>query len=139
YSTDEYLKQVEPDDLLKYGLIPEFVGRLPVLTTLKSLSEEAMMSILTEPKNALVKQYQKLMKYEGVDLEFEPDALRAVVKKAIKRGTGARALRSILENIMTDIMYELPSKANVTKCAITEETITKGAEPMYVIEERKSA
>jgi ATP-dependent Clp protease ATP-binding subunit ClpX len=139
FSPDEYLTQVEPDDLLKYGLIPEFVGRLPVLTTLKSLSEEAMMNILTEPKNALVKQYKKLMKYEGVELEFEPEALRAVVKKAIKRGTGARALRSILENIMTDIMYELPSKSNITKCIITEDTILSGKEPIYVIEERKSA
>ncbi len=139
FSHDEYLSQVEPDDLLKYGLIPEFVGRLPVLTTLMSLSEEAMMNILTEPKNALVKQYKKLMKYEGVDLEFETGALRAVVMKAIKRGTGARALRSILENIMTDIMYELPSKTNVTKCIITEETITSGKEPIFVIEERKSA
>ncbi len=139
YNTDEYLKQVEPDDLLKYGLIPEFIGRLPVISTLHSLSEDALMNILVEPKNALVKQFQKLFKYEGVELEFEEEALRAIVQKAMSRGTGARALRAVIEETMVDIMYNLPSRPNITKCVITKDTIVKKKEPMYLYEERKSA
>ena len=139
YNTDEYLKQVEPDDLLKYGLIPEFIGRLPVISTLHSLSEDALMNILVEPKNALVKQFQKLFKYEGVALEFEEGALRAIVQKAMARGTGARALRAVIEETMVDIMYYLPSRPNITKCIITKDTIGKKKEPMYLFEERKSA
>jgi ATP-dependent Clp protease ATP-binding subunit ClpX len=138
-AADEFLRLVEPDDLLKFGLIPEFIGRLPVISTLHSLSEDALMNILTEPRNAIVKQFKKLFKYEGVDLEFEDSALREIVKKAIVRGTGARALRSVVEGIMLDIMYELPSKSNVTKCVVTKETVDKKKEPIYVLEERKSA
>jgi ATP-dependent Clp protease ATP-binding subunit ClpX len=136
---DAYLQLAEPDDLLKFGLIPEFIGRLPVLTTLHSLDEKALMNILTEPRNAIVKQFKKLFKYEGVELDFEEAALHQIVTKAIARGTGARALRSVVEDIMRDIMYELPSKSNVTKCVITKETVEKKKEPIYVLEERKSA
>jgi ATP-dependent Clp protease ATP-binding subunit ClpX len=139
YSVDEYLKQVEPDDLLKFGLIPEFVGRLPVIASLHSLSESALMNIMTEPKNALVKQFKKLFKLESVDLEFEEDALRAVVQKAMLRGTGARALRAVLEEVMLDIMYHLPSRPNITKCLITRDTIVERREPTFLYEERKSA
>jgi ATP-dependent Clp protease ATP-binding subunit ClpX len=131
---DELMAQVEPDDLIRYGLIPEFTGRLPVTAVLNSLNEDALLSILTEPKNAIVKQYKKLFRMEGVDLEFEDDALQAVVKKAITKGTGARALRSILEEIMIDIMYKLPSKENVTKCVVTKEVIAKRDQPVYISE-----
>ncbi|MFH0990266.1 MAG: ATP-dependent Clp protease ATP-binding subunit ClpX [bacterium] len=136
---DVYLEQVEPDDLLKYGLIPEFIGRLPVITSLHSLNESALLNIMTEPRNALVKQFKKLFMMEGVDLEFEPAALKSVVERAMMRGTGARALRSIIEDIMLDIMYQLPSRQNVSKCIITKETIIKSKEPIYLYEERKSA
>ncbi|HTR80354.1 MAG TPA: ATP-dependent Clp protease ATP-binding subunit ClpX [Bacteroidota bacterium] len=139
YNTDEYLKQVEPDDLLKYGLIPEFIGRLPVISSLHSLSEDALLNILVAPKNALVKQFQKLFRFEGVELEFEEGALRAIVQKAMARGTGARALRAVIEETMVDIMYLLPSRPNITKCIITKESILKKKEPMYLYEERKSA
>jgi ATP-dependent Clp protease ATP-binding subunit ClpX len=138
-SNDVYLQQAEPDDLLKFGLIPEFIGRLPVLTTLHSLDEGALLNILTEPRNAIVKQFKKLFKYEGVELDFEETALKQIVQRAMARGTGARALRSVVEDIMRDIMYELPSKSNVTKCIITKETVDKKKEPIYVLEERKSA
>ncbi len=138
-SRDKMLQHIEPDDLLKFGLIPEFVGRLPVTATLDSLDEVALLNILTEPKNALVKQYQKLMAIEGVELEFEEGALKAVVERAMERGTGARALRSIIENIMLDIMYQLPSRRNVSKCIITKDAILKQKEPIYLYEERKSA
>ena len=136
---DDYLERVEPDDLLKYGLIPEFVGRLPVVATLHSLSDSALFNILTEPKNAISKQYKKLFMMEGVELEIEEGALKAVVEKAIERGTGARALRSIIEEVMLDIMYHLPSRQNVSKCIITRDTIQKSKEPIYLYEERKSA
>ncbi|HWP83481.1 MAG TPA: ATP-dependent Clp protease ATP-binding subunit ClpX [Bacteroidota bacterium] len=136
---DEYLSRVEPDDLLKFGLIPEFVGRLPVIATLHSLNEEALLNILTEPRNAIVKQYKKLFLMEGVELEFEEAALKAVVEKALERGTGARALRSIIEEVMLDIMFQLPSRQNVSKCIITRDTILKSKEPIYLYEERKSA
>jgi ATP-dependent Clp protease ATP-binding subunit ClpX len=138
-SSDIYLQQAEPDDLLKFGLIPEFIGRLPVLTTLHSLDETALLNILTEPRNAIVKQFKKLFKYEGVELDFESAALKQIVQKAMARGTGARALRSVVEDIMRDIMYELPSRTNVTKCIITKETVEKKKEPIFVLEERKSA
>jgi ATP-dependent Clp protease ATP-binding subunit ClpX len=134
----ELLPKVEPDDLLKFGLIPEFVGRLPVVATLEPLDEAALMNILTQPKNALVKQYQKLFAMEGVELEIEPAALQTIVDKAMARGTGARALRSIIENVMLDIMFHLPSRRNVSKCIVTKETITKGKEPIYLYEERKA-
>jgi ATP-dependent Clp protease ATP-binding subunit ClpX len=138
-SSDTYLSQVEPDDLLKYGLIPEFVGRLPVVATLHSLNETALLNILTEPRNALGKQYKKLFMMEGVELEFESAALSAVVTKAVERGGGARALRAIVEEVMLDIMYQLPSRQNVSKCIITKDTIVKSKEPIYLYEERKSA
>jgi len=134
---DEIMNQVEPDDLIKFGLIPEFTGRLPVMAVLNSLSEEALLSILTEPKNAIVKQYKKLFRMEGAELEFEEQALKEVVKKAVKKGTGARALRSILEEIMLDIMYKLPSKENITKCIITADVINKKDKPVYVTEQNK--
>ncbi len=138
-TSDEYLSKVEPDDLLKYGLIPEFIGRLPVTATLHSLDEKALFNILTEPRNALVKQYKKLFMMEGVELEFEESALHSVVSKAMERGTGARALRSIIEEVMLDIMYHLPSRQNVSKCIITKDAILKSKEPIYLYEERKSA
>ncbi|MEK6649530.1 MAG: ATP-dependent Clp protease ATP-binding subunit ClpX [Bacteroidota bacterium] len=133
------LPQVEPDDLLKFGLIPEFVGRLPVVATLEPLDEVALMNILSRPKNALVKQYQKLFAMEGVELEIEEPALQAIVDKAMARGTGARALRSIIENVMLDIMFHLPTRRNISKCILSKDTILKGKEPVYLYEERKSA
>jgi ATP-dependent Clp protease ATP-binding subunit ClpX len=136
---DHYFSRVEPDDLLKYGLIPEFVGRLPVTATLHSLNETALLNILTEPRNALVKQYKKLFLMEGVELEIEEAALKAVVDKAMERGTGARALRSIIEEVMLDIMFHLPGRQNVSKCIITKDTLLKTKEPVYLYEERKSA
>ena len=127
------LNQVRTEDLLKFGLIPEFIGRLPVIVTLDELSEDALVRIITEPKNALLKQDQKLFKIDGVELEIEPEAVRAVAKKTLERKTGARGLRSILEGIMTDIMYEIPSRDDVKKCIITKETITEGAQPTLVL------
>lgn len=129
---DEILSQVEPDDLIKFGIIPELVGRLPIVTTLNNLDRKALLSILTEPKNAILKQYKKLLRMEGVELEFDKDALDAVADIAIERGTGARALRSILENTMVDIMYKIPSKENVHTCIITKEVITEKKEPVYL-------
>jgi len=131
----EILRELEPEDLIKYGLIPEFVGRLPIEATLEELDEEALMLILTEPKNALVKQYQKLLKLEGVDLEIREDALRAVAKKAMDRKTGARGLRSILETALLDTMYELPSMEGVKKVIVDATVITEGARPLYIYEE----
>jgi ATP-dependent Clp protease ATP-binding subunit ClpX len=131
----EILRELEPEDLIKYGLIPEFVGRLPIVATLEELDEEALVSILTEPKNALVKQYQKLLKLEGVDLEIREDALRAVAKKAMDRKTGARGLRSILETALLDTMYELPSMEGVKKVIADASVITEGARPLYIYEE----
>ncbi|MBI5464041.1 MAG: ATP-dependent Clp protease ATP-binding subunit ClpX [Ignavibacteriales bacterium] len=136
---DKIFSQVEPDDLLKYGLIPEFIGRLPVAATLEPLDETALLNILTQPRNAIVKQYQKLLAMEGVELEFEDVALKAVVERAMERGTGARALRSIIESVMLDVMYQLPSRRNISKCIITKDTILKSKEPIYLYEERKSA
>jgi ATP-dependent Clp protease ATP-binding subunit ClpX len=131
----EILRELEPEDLIKYGLIPEFVGRLPIVATLDELDEDALVSILTEPKNALVKQYQKLLKLEGVDLEIREDALRAVAKKAMDRKTGARGLRSILENALLETMYELPSMEGVKKVIADASVITEGARPLYIYEE----
>jgi ATP-dependent Clp protease ATP-binding subunit ClpX len=139
YSTDEYLTLVQPEDLLKYGLIPEFIGRLPVIATLSSLNEDALLNILTEPKNAIVKQYKKLFEMEGVALEFDEASLKAVVQRAMERGTGARALRSIIEEVMLDIMYHLPTKPNLAKCTITKETILKSKEPLYLYEEKRAS
>ena len=123
-------RQVTPQDLMKFGLVPELVGRLPVITTLDDLDEEALIRILTEPKNALVKQYQKLFELDGVKLRFESDALRAVAAKAIERKTGARGLRNVLEGIMLDIMYELPTMKDVQDCVITRGVIENGEKPL---------
>ena len=131
----EIFQEMLPQDLLKYGLIPEFIGRLPIIATLKDLDKEALIKIATEPKNALVKQYQKLLEMDDVELEFKRDALEAIVDKAIERKTGARGLRSIIEEIMRDIMFEIPSKTNIVKCIITKETVVNGTEPEVVINE----
>ncbi len=136
---EDLLKLVEPDDLVKYGLIPELVGRLPMIAPLDSLDEKALRSILREPKNAIIKQFKKLFLMEGVELEFEEKAIDAIVKKAKERNTGARALRSIVESTLIDIMYELPAKDNIDKCLITEETVLKGKKPVYIESDRKSA
>ncbi len=125
---------VEPDDLLRYGLIPELVGRLPVMVSLESLDEEALIRILLEPKNALTKQYKKLFELEQVGLTFDPEALKAVAQRTIKRGTGARGLRAILEETMTEIMFELPSRDDVREVVITKECITEGRAPLVVTE-----
>lgn len=129
----ELLGKLEPEDLLKYGLIPEFVGRLPVFATLEDLDESALISILTEPKNALVKQYQRLFDMEGVKLEFNDEALSAIAKKAIERKTGARGLRSIMENMLMDTMYEIPDKEGVEKVVVSKETVDDGKPPVYVL------
>jgi ATP-dependent Clp protease ATP-binding subunit ClpX len=126
------LAQVEPEDLIKFGLIPEFIGRLPVVATLEELDEKALVEILTKPKNALVKQYGKLFEYDDIGLEFEDDALEAIAKEAIKRNTGARGLRAILEQAMLEVMYELPAKTGVKKCIVTKNTILKGERPVIV-------
>ena len=131
----EVLRGLEPEDLIRYGLIPEFVGRLPIVATLDELDESALISILTEPKNALVKQYHKLLKIEGVDLEIRDDALSAVSTKAMERKTGARGLRSILENALLDTMYELPSMDGVKKVIVDASVIKDGTRPLYIYEE----
>ena len=122
-----------PQDLLKFGLIPEFVGRLPIVTTLKELDREALIKIMVEPKNSLVKQYKKLFKYDNVELEFDDEALNAVVDKAIERKTGARGLRAIIEDIMRDIMFEIPSNPKIEKCIITRATVENGEAPKLII------
>ena len=134
----EIFKELLPQDLLKFGLIPEFIGRLPIVATLKDLDRNALIEILVEPKNSLVKQYQKLFEIDGVELVFEQEALGAIVDRAIERKTGARGLRSIIEEIMRDIMFEIPSNPNIEKCIIKKETITENKEPEIIInEERK--
>ena len=136
----EILKDIQPEDLLKYGLIPEFVGRLPVIATLDELSEEALVDILVKPKNALVKQYNKIFEFENVKLKFRQDALWAVAKEAINRKSGARALRAILEDAMLDIMYDIPSQENIKECIIGEEVILKREKPLILYESKtKSA
>jgi len=129
---DNLLNRLIPEDLLKYGLIPEFIGRVPVIVTLDALDKEALIRILTEPKNALVKQYQKLMGMDNVELEFTPESLDAIAEEALKRNTGARGLRSIVEKVMMDVMYEVPSNNNIIKVIITKECITENAEPTIV-------
>lgn len=138
-SKDDLVKLIQPEDLLKYGLIPELIGRLPVIAPLHSLSDEALKKILTQPKNAITKQFKKLFMMEGVELEFEKGALDSIVKIAIERKTGARALRSIVENVLLDVMYELPNMNNVEKCLITKKTVLNGDKPVYVESDRKSA
>lgn len=125
----EVLQNVEPEDLLKFGLIPEFIGRLPVIVALHPLKEEALIRILSEPKNALIRQYQKLLGMDNVELVFEEKAVRAIAKKAIERNTGARGLRAIIEKIMTKVMYEIPGMKDVVRCTVTEDTVLKGEPP----------
>ncbi|MDA7965477.1 ATP-dependent Clp protease ATP-binding subunit ClpX [Ruegeria sp.] len=131
----EIFKDLEPEDLLKFGLIPEFVGRLPVLATLEDLDEDALVTILTKPKNALVKQYQRLFELEDAELAFTDDALKAIAKKAIERKTGARGLRSILEDILLDTMFELPGLKNVTEVVVNEEAVTSDSQPLVIYAE----
>jgi ATP-dependent Clp protease ATP-binding subunit ClpX len=133
------LVTVEPEDLIRYGLIPEFVGRLPVLAVLEELDEKALISILKEPKNALVKQFAKLFQMEGCVLEFREDALNAIAKKARDRKTGARGLRTILENILLDVMYDLPSMQNVSKVVVDESVVKGEAKPFVVYENADAA
>ncbi|KAF0141493.1 MAG: ATP-dependent Clp protease ATP-binding subunit ClpX [Ignavibacteriales bacterium] len=136
---DNLIQKSQPEDLVKYGLIPELVGRLPIIAPLSNLNAKAMKNILTEPKNALVKQYKKLFSLEGVDLEFDNLALEEIVKRAIERKTGARALRSIVEAILLEIMYELPTMENVDKCLITRDVVAKNEKPVYIESDRKTA
>ena len=136
-SLGELLKSLQPEDLLKFGLIPEFVGRLPVMVTLEELDKDALVRILTEPKNALVKQYKELFHMDDVELEFEDAALELIAKKAIERKTGARGLRSIIEESMLDIMYEMPNRDDMEKCIITKETIENKGDPTLVLSDRK--
>ncbi|MGV8997011.1 MAG: ATP-dependent Clp protease ATP-binding subunit ClpX [Parvibaculaceae bacterium] len=136
--TGELLKELEPEDLLKFGLIPEFVGRMPVLATLEDLDEDALMQILTEPKNALVKQYERLFEMENVKLAFSSDALMAISKRAIERKTGARGLRSIMESILLDTMYDLPALEGVEEVVISAEVVEGKARPLYIYSDRKS-
>lgn len=126
------LKQIMPGDLLKFGLIPEFVGRLPIIVTLEALDEEALVTILCEPKNALVKQYQKLFELDNVTLEFKPEALSAIAQEAIKRNTGARGLRTIVEDLMKNVMYEIPSRPDIHKCIVTKEAVLSKEELLLV-------
>ena len=138
---DKYkvFEQLLPQDLLKFGLIPEFVGRLPIVTTLEELNRDALIDIVTKPKNALVKQYKKLFEMDNVELEFEPEALGLIVDKAIERKTGARGLRSIIEEIMRDIMFEIPSNPKIEKCIVTKETVAYGESPKIVINNNREA
>jgi len=138
-SASEILHSVEPEDLIKYGLIPEFVGRLPVVAVLDELDETQLVRILVEPKNALTKQYGKLFEMEDVELEFREDALRAVARRAVERKTGARGLRSILEAVLLDTMYQLPSQDSVTKVVIDESVIQGESEPMLIYEHVEKA
>ncbi|NBJ16760.1 MAG: ATP-dependent Clp protease ATP-binding subunit ClpX [Dehalobacter sp. 4CP] len=133
----EFLRQILPVDLLKYGLIPEFVGRLPVIVTLDALDQDALVSILTQPKNALVKQYEKLLEMDGVGLEFKEDALKAIAEEAIRRNTGARGLRAIMEEIMLNVMYDIPTRSDVTKCIVTKDTILQRIEPELITVDSK--
>jgi len=142
----DLLSKVLPEDLLRFGLIPEFIGRLPVIASLAPLDEDALIEILTKPKNALVKQYQKMLELDDVELDFEEDALKEIAKKAIERKTGARGLRSIIEGIMLDVMFDLPSRDDITKCVITKETVVDNSVPKLVLkdgsileEERKTS
>ena len=135
---EDLLKHIQPEDLLKFGLIPEFIGRLPVIVTLEELTEETLVRIMKEPKNALIKQYKKLFALDHVELEIEEDAVSAIAKKAIERKTGARGLRSIFEKAMTDIMFEIPSREDVQKCIVTKGTINEENEPTLVLGDEKN-
>ena len=133
----EVFSQVLPEDLLKFGLIPEFVGRLPVITSVDNLDEDALVDILTKPKNALVRQYMKFFEYDGVELEFTDDAMAAIAEQAIQRGTGARGLRAIMEEVLLNVMYELPSREDVTKCLVDRDVVLTGVNPTLVPRDKK--
>lgn len=133
----EILSLLQPEDLLKYGLIPEFIGRLPSIVTLSELDEKSLTRIITEPKNALIKQYKKLFELDGVELDLEDNAIRAIAKQALERKTGARGLRGIMEKLMTGVMYEIPSRDDVDKCIITKATVEDGVRPTLVLDEKK--
>jgi ATP-dependent Clp protease ATP-binding subunit ClpX len=135
----EIMKQTETKDLLKYGLIPEFIGRLPVVATLEELDEKALVEILTKPKNALIKQYQKLFELESVNLRFTDSAIKEITKKAIKHGSGARGLRTILESIMLDVMYEIPTDPTIKECVINDDVIINGGQPILLYETEYAA
>jgi len=137
-SIGELLTQVEPEDMIKFGLIPEFIGRLPVIASLDELDEAALIEILKTPRNALTKQYQKLFEYDGVQLEFEEDAIKAVAAEALKRNTGARGLRAILEQSMLEVMYDLPNKTDIAKCIITKNVISKAERPVLVLKSEQA-
>ncbi|NUO52061.1 MAG: ATP-dependent Clp protease ATP-binding subunit ClpX, partial [Polyangiaceae bacterium] len=139
FKLGELLSQVQPEDLLKFGLIPEFIGRLPILATLHELNEDALIDILTKPKNSLVKQYQRLFEMDGVKVKFSKGALIAVAKQALERSSGARGLRAILENAMLDIMYDVPSRTGVKEVVVNEEVITRGEAPLIVYGKDKEA
>ena len=136
-TASEVLLETEPEDLIKFGLIPELVGRLPVVATLNELTEAALIEILIEPKNALIKQYSKLLQMEGAELEVRPAALHAIARKALARKTGARGLRSILEHALLEVMFELPNQQNVAKVVIDENTIVSGAKPLMIYHEQQ--
>ena len=133
----EILKQMLPQDLLKFGMIPEFVGRLPIVATLEALDKNALIDILTKPKNSIIKQYTKLVELDGVELEFEQEAIEAIVEQAIERNTGARGLRSIIEDLMRDIMFDIPSNYEISKCIITKETVLNKSEPKIILDGNK--
>lgn len=133
--TEHYLSKVEPEDLLKYGLIPEFIGRLPIITVVDALDEKSLVEILVKPKNSITKQYKKLFEYEGVELCFEDEALSAIAKQAMARGSGARGLRASIEKILTDVMYEIPSKKGIAKCIISSDVVEKGGKPVIIYKE----
>mgnify|MGYP000930340547 CR=1 FL=1 len=135
---DELLKQVMPQDLTKFGLIPEFIGRVPITVSLQTLNEEALVRILREPKNALIKQYQALLDLDGVKLEFTDDALMAIAHMAVERKTGARGLRAIMEDVMTDVMYEIPSEDDIKECVITKEAVLDGESPKLIMEDNET-
>ncbi|GBD91274.1 ATP-dependent Clp protease ATP-binding subunit ClpX [bacterium BMS3Abin04] len=136
---DKLLEKIQPEDLLRFGLIPELIGRIPIIAPLHSLDEVALLKILSEPKNAIIKQYKKLFMMEGVELEFDDKALKEIIRLAIERKTGARALRSIVEHTLLDVMYDLPNMENVDKCLITRDTVLKGKTPIFLESDRKSA
>ena len=138
-TTGELLAEVQPEDLLRFGMIPEFVGRLPVLATLEELDEQALVRILREPKNALVRQYQKLFDMENVHLRFTEGALTAIAREALKRKSGARGLRAIMENIMLDVMYDIPSQPNIKEVLISEEVVSRKAQPIVLYQQKAAA
>ena len=137
--SNKILKEVMPQDLHKFGIIPELIGRLPIVVTLDNLDEESLVSILTKPKNAIIKQYTYLFEMDNLELEFEHDAISAIAKKAIAQETGARGLRAILENFMTDIMYEIPSAKNIKKCIITKDVVEYNEKPKFIYNDNNSS